>query len=104
MHIVRDGKRHLEGIVQLVGIVGQHQRNGHILGQAPGGDLFGAVLFVDDDVGVGVHDVGALGLHLIDGGGVEHGTRRQHQAAEQERKRQDQCKNTFHVDNSFKKR
>ena len=88
----------------MVGVVGQQQGDGHILGQAPGGDLFGAVLFVDDDVGVGVHDVGALGLHLIDGGGVEHGTRRQHQAAEQERKRQDQCKNTFHVDNSFKKR
>ncbi len=104
VHIVRDGKRHLEGVVQLVGIVGQHQCDGHILGQATGGDLFGAVLFVDDDVGVGVHDVGALGLHLIDGGGVEHGTCRQHQAAEQECKRQDQCKNTFHVDNSFKKR
>ncbi len=67
--VVRDGKRHLERVVQLVGVVGQQQGNGHIFGQATGGHLFGTVFFVDDDVGVSVHDVGALGLHLIDGEG-----------------------------------
>ena len=86
MHIVRDGKRHLEGVVQLVGIVGQHQCDGHILGQATGGDLFGTVLFVDDDVGVGVHDIGALGLDIVDRAGVEHGSGRHGKAAEQDGK------------------
>jgi len=89
---------------QLVGVVGQQQGDGHILGQAPGGHLTLAVFFVDDDVGIRVHDVGTLGLDIIDGAGVEHGPGRHSKAAEQDGKGQKQCKNTFHVDNSFKKR
>ena len=104
VHVVRDGKGHLEGAVQLVGVVGEHQRNGHILGKPAGRHLPGAVLVVDDDIGVGVDDVGACRLHLIHGAGVEHCPGGQQKAAEHQRKRQDQCKNTFHVDNSFKKR
>ena len=104
VHIIRDGKRHLEGVVQLVGVVGQHQRDGHIFGQAAGGYLPGAVLVVNDDVGVGVDDVGAGSLHLIHRAGIKHGSCRHHQTAEQDHDRQKQCKNSFHVDNSFKKR
>ena len=104
VYIIRNGERHLEGVVQMVGVVGQQQGDGHILGQAAGRYLLCAVLIVDDDVGVSVDDVGALCLHLIDRGGVEHGAGRQKQAAEQDSERQNQCKNTFHVDNSFKKR
>ena len=37
--VVRDGKGHLEGVVELVGVVRQQQRDGHIFGQAPGGHL-----------------------------------------------------------------
>jgi hypothetical protein len=57
-----------------------------------------------DNVGIRVHDIGACSLHLIHRAGVEHGPGGQHKAAEQEYKRENQCKNTFHVDNSFKKR
>ena len=71
--VVRDGKGHLEGIVELVGIVCQQQRDGHIFGQPPGGYLTGAVLVVDDDVGVCIDDIGASGLHLIEEAGVEEG-------------------------------
>ena len=102
--IVRDGKRHLEGVVQMVGIIGQQQGDGHVFGQAAGRHLLGTVLVINDDVGIRVDDVGAFGLHLVDGGGVEHGPGGQHEAAEQDGKGQNQCKNTFHVDNSFKKR
>ena len=86
MDIVRDGKGHRERAVQLVGIVGQHQRNGHIFRQAPGGHLLLAVFFIDDDVGVGVHDIGALGLDIVDRAGVEHGSGRHGKAAEQDGK------------------
>ena len=55
--VIRDGKGHLEGVVELVGVIRQQQRDGHIFGQAPGRHLTGAVLVVDDDVGVGVDDV-----------------------------------------------
>ena len=84
--IVRDGKGHRECVVQLVGIVGQHQRNGHIFRQAPGGHLLLAVFFIDDDVGVGVHDIGALGFDIVDRAGVEHGSGRHGKAAEQDGK------------------
>ena len=104
INIVRDGKGHLEGVVQLVGVVGQQHGKGHIFGQTAGRHLLRAVFIVDDDVGIGVHDVGACSLHLIHRAGVEHGSGGQHKAAEQKYKRENQCKNTFHVDNSFKKR
>ena len=86
--IIRDGKGHLEGVVELVGVIRQQQRDGHIFGQAPGRHLTGAVLVVDDDVGVGVDDVGALGLHLVEEAGVEHGRSRRAQAAQQQDKAQ----------------
>ncbi len=84
VNVVRDGKGHLKGAaVQLVAVVGQDQRGAHQLGQAAGGHLGGAVLFVEDDVGVGVDDVGALGLYLIDRAGVKDGPGRRGQAAQQ---------------------
>ena len=104
VNVVRDGKGHLEGAVQLVGVVGQQHGKGHIFGQTAGRHLLCAVLIIDDDVGIRVHDIGACSLHLINRAGVEHGPGGQHKAAEQEYKRKNQCKNTFHVDNSFKKR
>ena len=88
----------------MVGVVGQQQGDGHVFGQAAGRDLLCAVLVIDDDVGVGVDDVGALCLHLIHRGGVEHGPGGHHKAAEQDSEGEKQRKNTFHVDNSFKKR
>ena len=81
--VIRDGEGHRKGVVELVGVVGHHQRDGHIFGQAPGPDLFLTVFVVDDDVGVGVHDIGALGLDLVHGAGVEHGACRHSQKAEQ---------------------
>ena len=104
VNVVRDGKGHLEGAVQLVSVVGQQHGKGHIFGQTAGRHLLCAVLIIDDDVGIRVHDIGACSLHLIHRAGVEHGPGGQHKAAEQEYKRKNQCKNTFHVDNSFKKR
>ena len=103
-NIVRDSKRHLEGAVQLVGVVGQQHSKGHIFCQTAGRYLLCAVLIIDNDVGIRVHDIGACSLHLIHRAGVEHGPGGQHKAAEQEYKGKNQCKNTFHVDNSFKKR
>ena len=64
------------------------KREGHIFGQAPGRHLTGAVLVVDDDVGVGVDDVGAPGLHLVKEAGVEQGRSRRAQAAQQQDKAQ----------------
>ena len=78
--------------------------DGHVLCQTTGGYLLCAVLIIDDDIGIGVDDIGTLCLHLIDRGGVEHSPGGQHKAAEQDSERQNQRKNTFHVDNSFKKR
>ena len=104
INVIRDGKGHLEGVVQMVGIVGQQQGNGHVLCQTTGGYLLCAVLIIDDDIGIGVDDIGTLCLHLIDRGGIEHSPGGQHKAAEQDSERQNQRKNTFHVDNSFKKR
>ena len=44
------------------------------------------VFFIDDDVGVGVHDIGALGLDIVDRAGVKHGSGRHGKAAEQDGK------------------
>ena len=102
--VVRDGKRHLEGVaVQLVAVVGEHQGGAHQLGQAAGVDLFGAVFFVDNNIGVGVDDVGAGGLDLIVGAGVvANGPGGQSQASNENREGENQCKKPFHVDISFK--
>ena len=86
INIVRDGKGHLEGAVQLVGVVGQQYGKGHIFGQTAGRHLLCAVLIIDDDVGIRVHDIGACSLHLIHRAGVEHGPGGQHKAAEQKYK------------------
>ena len=86
INIVRDGKGHLEGVVQLVGVVGQQHGKGHIFGQTAGRYLLCAVLIIDDNVGIGVHDIGACSLHLIHRAGVEHGPGGQHKAAEQKYK------------------
>ena len=86
VNIVRDGKGHLEGAVQLVGVVGQQHGKGHIFGQTAGRHLFCAVLIIDDDVGIRVHDIGACSLHLIHRAGVEHSPGGQHKAAEQKYK------------------
>ena len=88
MDIIRDGEGHLEGVVELVGVIRQQQRDGHIFGQAPGRHLTRAVLVVDDDVGVGVDDIGALGLHLVKEAGVEQGRSWRAQAAQQQDKAQ----------------
>src|SRR5699024_11951846 len=69
-----------------------------------GGHLGGAVLVVDDDVGVGVDDVGALGLDVVDRAGVKDGACRHGQAANGQRQGQKQCKKSFHVDNSLRTR
>ena len=102
VNVVRDGKGHLKGAaVQLVAVVGQDQRGAHQLGQAAGGHLGGAVLFVEDDVGVGVDDIGALGLYLVERAGVKDGPGRRGQAAHHQSQGQKQCKKSFHVDNSL---
>ena len=98
---VTDGGGELGGHgVQLVLVLLYQQNTGHDFGQTGGGQRFLAVLFVYDDVGVGIHDVGSLagdfegGLKPYRPGGQRENRGHKNQG---EQKRDE----FFHVDFSF---
>ena len=103
LHGVGDGGG---GIVQVVTVFFQQQNGRHQLGQAGGLVLSLAVLFIHDDVGVGVYNVGRGGRNLKIGGKA-HRRGGQGKHAGQQHHCQQAGQSTFqflHVDNSLKTR